>query len=258
MVTLYVGNPHQLFKAPLTSIKTSPFLVKHLSHSAADGSYIMAPALSQLIALNFDPVCEFLHRGEYRPDLLDADTPFARLENTGTRTEVSNEQEVYRCGIIYCIASKLELPSLRNLTVKKLKVLEPYFPDFKSEFLGVVGLVYGHGGAGEDKDFDEWMVRRLAEWFGDLMRGTTLEFLEILEDYPELAKRVFGVLAGNPVVQCGAGEGYKDFQGQKMVAGDGNEENKDEKWVGSEVVKGREVGKLGLDDFWETDICSQI
>ena len=212
MAILYVDNPHHLFKVPLQSIKASPFLSKHLSYSAADGSYVMNPALAKMRASDFEAVSEFLHRGEYRPNLLNADTPFVRLEKRSARLEQNNNHEIHRCGVIYCIAWKLELLGLQDLAVKKLKVLEPYFSKSKGEILGVVELVYENGGAEKDKVFDEWMVERLAEWFRDLMRGNTLKFLDVLDKHKRLAKRVFGILAGNWAVKGEVEEGGKDIK----------------------------------------------
>lgn len=222
MATLYVGNPHDRFKVPLVSIKASPLLSKHLSYSVADGSYIMIPALSQMKASDFDSVSEFLHRGEYHPKILFADTPFVHLEKTSAHSgsEEHNENEIYHCGVIYCMARKLELQALQDLAVRKLKVLAVFFGELKCVLLEVVELVYGRGGAEQDKDLDEWMVGQLAEHFLGLMRAETIMFLEILDEHKGLAKRVYGVLAGNGTAKDEAEDGDKDVMSEEGMNGE--------------------------------------
>lgn len=99
----------------------SPYLSNLTGGDGEHDLWIMSPYLSSLGRERFEPIGSFLARSEYSPRLIDKGTGHARLE--GKFTSDSITAEVERCGTIAKIAKKLEIDSLQELAVSKLKAL---------------------------------------------------------------------------------------------------------------------------------------
>ena len=145
--------------------------------------------LSAIDTTDFAPVSQFLARGEYRPNILDSGTDFVRLEESLTASRCG--EEMVRCGTIYNIAHRLELPCLQDLAFRKLQVLVlQSYP--ASAFLIVVERVF------EDAkpDMRQFTVEYCAARFWDLVKSETTKLVEVMKCNEELATGVFEQLSG--------------------------------------------------------------
>lgn len=137
-VRIFVGNrPQQFFVKTGGLEERSPLLFNMMSHHRAEGSYIMSPLLSSITPEDFQPIAEILDHGEYRPNLLDDGTRWARLENISTNAQ--RAEELLLSGIRYCHAQQVEMADLQLLIFRKVKLLGDY-PAF--ELLSAVHMWY--------------------------------------------------------------------------------------------------------------------
>ena len=153
----------------------------------------MSPMLSNLPAGNFEPVGEYLERGEYNPNLLDEDTDWVQLEYKYVISKRESAKEVIRCGEIYSIARDLDLPGLQNLAFRKLKALGKQDAHQAFAILSVVELVFGIG----KEDIREYLLDYLAVHYWAIMEAAVEKFSQVMQNNDELAKRVFGLLSGS-------------------------------------------------------------
>lgn len=185
-VRIFVGNPHKPFVVKRSELeKRSPLLFGLVSHHRTESSYIMSPLLSNISFEDFRTIAEYLDHGEYRPNLLDDGTRWARLENIST--DAQRAEELHRSGIRYCHAQQLELSDLQMLIFRKVKALGHY-PAF--ELLSAVHLMYREGPPDKDEMHD-FFVHHLAEHFYELLLEDMARFVELLQGHPELARCVF-------------------------------------------------------------------
>ena len=195
-VRIFVGNPHQQFVVKTSGLEErSPLLFTMMSYYRAEGSYIMSPLLSSITPEDFQPIAEFLDHGEYRPNLLDDGTRWARLENISTNAQ--RAEELLLSGIRYCHAQQLELTDLQLLIFRKVKVLGHY-PAF--ELRSAVGMWYREGPP-ENEEMHEFFVAHLAKHFYNLLIENMAKFVEMLQRHAKLARCVFERL--------GMGDGVK-------------------------------------------------
>ena len=186
---IYIGNPHKEFTINKAGIDDSPLLARLMSFDDKIGFYVMAPVLSSLSPLDFEPVAQYLDRGDYHPDLLNRDTKSPSLEDIDSFDD--RAYQLLRCGTIYSIAHKVELPELQSLAIRKLKVLQPY-PAF--EFLKVVGMIM-HNGKSDVEGLRPFVVQYLAEHYSELVKEETQKMIEITDGNARLAGELFHKLS---------------------------------------------------------------
>lgn len=183
---IFVGNPHQPFLVQRSELeKRSPLLSSLISYHQSETPYIMSPVLSHISPEDFTPIAEYLDHGEFRPNLLDDGTRWARLENVSSKAK--RAEELALSGIRYCHAQQLELSALQRLIFRKVKALG-YYPPF--ELLSAVHLIYREGPP-DDKEMHEFFVDRLARHFYELLLEDVARFVELLQGHSELARCVF-------------------------------------------------------------------
>lgn len=145
----------------------------------------MSPLLSSISPEDFRTIAEYLDHGEYRPNLLDDGTTWARLENIST--DAQRAEELHLSGLRYCHAQQLELSDLQLLIFRKVRALGHY-PAF--ELLSTVNMVYREGPP-DNEEMREFFVGHLATHFYELMLEDMARFVEILQGHPELARCIF-------------------------------------------------------------------
>ena len=231
-VSIYIGNPWEIVKVPLGLLDGSPFLQRELKHDSASGYQcrVMSPLLSKLTIGDFQPVTEFLACHEYHPRILDEGTPFACLQNITTNK--GRRDEMMRCGTVYCVSHDLEMPTLGQLAIRKLKVLEPACRSVK-EFLTVAGMIFRRSGGNDVGDdgaaVRAWLTNRLADRFWEFIMAETQTFVNVLKDNEELTKGVFGILSRDGEVKKEAGGVEKDDRQVRKEPGEGDDAVLDEK-----------------------------
>lgn len=134
----------------------------------------MSPLLSRIDAVDFRSVAEYLASGEYLPFIIDANTDYAYLD--GLSGDEEGKEEIIRCGVMFKVAQRLELPKLQALALSKVKALQPY-PAY--EFLMVVGTTYAAGLEGDER-LDKFLVQYFAVSVQHLRSLTTLTFIQSL------------------------------------------------------------------------------
>ena len=189
-VVIYVGNPHKRFRGNRSAIDASSLLSSLAIYHPEDGWYVMSPMLSNLDPNDFYPVGQYLERGEYDPNLLDENTEWVRFERE--LTSYARSQEVVRCGTIYLIAQRLELPGLQALAFRKLKVLAKHESYQPLAILCVIEVVFASG----KEDLRQYLVHYLADNYWDIVLAETKKAAEVMQKNDELAKGVFGLLCG--------------------------------------------------------------
>ena len=186
-VSIYVGNPHEIFKVQRSGLDASPLLSSLLRYRPEDGGYIMSPMLSLLKADDFRPIGEYIERREYDPNIVNDGTVHVRLEG-GLDPEMLGYQ-IVRCGTIYELAKKLEMPGLQDLAFRKLKALEPHFEPL--QILTVVEVLFDIGSPG----IRQYLTQYIANHFYSLVLAETEKIVEIMGT-EDLAKGVFEILSG--------------------------------------------------------------
>lgn len=187
LASIYVGKNNDTFSVDRSTLSASPLLSSLLAHHVDYGWYIMSPVLSSLDTKDFEPVGEYLERGEYHPNILDAGTQYIRLE--GELDVVERSAEVVRCSKICALAQKLELPVLQQLAFRKFKTLAPYY---ERAFLLFVEAIFEIS----KPENRQYLVQYTAENFWDLMLKDTKVLADTMIKHKELAKGVFGRLSG--------------------------------------------------------------
>ena len=187
-ISIYVGNPHEIFKVRRSGLDASPLLSSLLRHRPEDGGYIMSPMLSMLEADGFRPIDEYIDHCEYYPNIVNDGTVHVRLEGD-LDPEMLGDQ-IVRCGTIYELAKKLEMPGLQDLAFRKLKALEPHFEPLK--ILTVVEVLFNIGSPG----IRQYLTQYIANHFYNLVLAETEKIVEIMDTKEELAKGVFEILSG--------------------------------------------------------------
>ena len=152
--------------------------------SESDEWYIMSPLLLGMDPLDFKPIAEYLDHSEYRPNLLDEYTDYARLENIETEEERS--LIVVQCGILYGLARQIQLPGLQDLVFRKLKALASY-PVL--ELLQITNLMYRGGPPA--REVQEFLVNYIAEHFYTIWESESERLLETMRGNSNLALRVY-------------------------------------------------------------------
>ena len=187
-VSIYVGNPHKIFKVRRSGLDASPLLSSLLRHRPEDGGYIMSPMLSRLEADDFKPIDEYIERREYDPNIVNDGTVHVRLEG-GLDPEMLGDQ-IVRCGTIYELAKKLEMAGLQDLAFRKLKALEPHFEPL--QILTVVEVLFDIGSPG----IRQYLTQYVANHYYRLVLAETEKIVEIMCTKEDLAKGVFEKLSG--------------------------------------------------------------
>ena len=188
VVSIYVGNPHKIFKVQRNGLDASPLLSGLLRYRPEDGGYIMSPMLSLLKADEFKPIGEYIERREYDPNIVNDGTVHVRLEG-GLDPEMLGDQ-IVRCGTIYELAKKLEMPGLQDLAFRKLKALEPHFKPL--QILTVLEVLFDIG----SKAIRQYLTRFVANHYYMLVLEETEKIVEIMWTKEDLAKGVFEILSG--------------------------------------------------------------
>lgn len=187
-VMIYVDNPHKMFKVRRSGLDASPLLSKFLTHHPENGWYIMSPMLSSLDANDFQPVGEYIDRREYQPNILDEGTIHVRLE--GYLDPEMLRHEIVRCGTIYLVAQKLEMPGLQDLAFRKLKALASHYQAL--EILTVIELLFQIG----SPEVRQYLTQHVADHYWNLILAETERMVETMRANVDLAKAVFGKLSG--------------------------------------------------------------
>ncbi len=187
-VTIYVDNPHKMFKVRRKGLDASPLLSKLLTHHPENGWYIMSPMLSSINANDFQPVGEYVDRREYHPNIVDEGTVHVRFEGDLDRELLRHE--VVRCGTIYQIARMLEIPGLQDLAFRKLKALAPYHQAL--EILTVIELLFEIG----SPEIRRYLTQHVADHYWNIVLVETERTVEVMSANEDLAKGVFRILSG--------------------------------------------------------------
>lgn len=177
-----------MFKVKRNGLDASPLLSNLLTHHSRNGWYIMSPMLSSLDADNFQPIGEYIDRGEYHPNILDDGTVHVRLE--GDLTPEMLRHEIVRCGTIYQVAQMLEMPGLQDLSFRKLLALAPHYQAL--EILTVIELVFDVG----SPEIRQYLTRYVADHYYSLVLSETEKTVKVMVANEDLAKGVFGKLSG--------------------------------------------------------------
>ena len=196
-VKIYVGNPHEVLVVKKGGLEQSEFLRGLLTHDTYEGWYVMAPVLAGVTAQDFKPVAEFLDHGEYRPNLLDDETEYVRLENVDK--EQQRADEMLRCGVVYSLADLVGLPNLQRLAFRKIRALSSSFmtpfPPF--ELLSVVQLIFSDI-APKDLEMLSFFVEYIADRFWDINVASPLYFAKIMGQNEHLSRSIFSKLGEAP------------------------------------------------------------
>lgn len=226
MVIIYVDNPHRMFKVKRSGLDASPLLSKLVMCHPQNGWYIMSPILSALEAGDFQPIGEYIDRGEYHPNILDDNTAHVRLEGDLTPDRLRNE--VVRCGTVYQVAQMLEMPGLQDLAFRKLKALTPHYQ--APEMLTVIEAVFDIGGP----EIRQYLTQLVADHFWKLVLADTEKMMQVMGANEELAKGVHGKLSG------------REAEGVEVKGENVKEEEKEE--VKTEGELGGKPEKGGADE----------
>ena len=171
-----------------SGITESHYLVSMLKHENGEAC-IMSLVLSNLQPANFTSIAEYLDHSEYKPNLLDEGTDYARLEKVETLEQSS--EAIYKCAVLYGMGHELQLPALQDLVLRKVRVLQPYAAD---DFVILAKLVYRFGRVA-DKSFHGFMVDYAAEHFFEFWQEESEAFAELLQENKVLARDIFERLA---------------------------------------------------------------
>ena len=161
MVRIFVGNPHRDFIVKRVGLEQSALLRDIIKYQSGE-AYIMSPVLADLLPAHFESVAEYLDHGEYKPNLLDEGSDYARLEKV-ENTDQSFEA-IIQCGQLYTMSGRLELPELQNLVIRKFKALRPYSAE---DFLLVTKLFYCFGQP-SDLSLHDFIISYAVEHFYEL------------------------------------------------------------------------------------------
>lgn len=177
-----------MFKVQRSGLDASPFLSSLLRHHPEDGWYIMSPMLSSLEADDFEPIGHYIDRREYYPNILDDGTAHVRLE--GDLNPEKLRCQIVRCGTIYQLAKRLEMPGLQDLAFRKLKALESHFEP--RQILTVVELLFDIG----RPEIRQYLTQYVANHYYSLVLAETEKIVKIMRTNEDLAKGVFEKLSG--------------------------------------------------------------
>ena len=189
MVRIFVGNPYRDFIVRRVGVEQSALLrdmIKYQNNEA----YIMSPVLADLLPSHFESVSEYLDHGEYKPNLLDEGSKYARLEMVETPNQ--SFEAIIQCGHLYTISGQLELPRLQNLVIRKFKALLPYTAE---DFLLITKLFYCFGPP-SDGSLHDFIVKYAADHFYELWGAASKPFMELLELHESLARDIYRRLGG--------------------------------------------------------------
>ncbi|MCJ1396861.1 hypothetical protein MMC11_000051 [Xylographa trunciseda] len=191
MVRIFIGNPHRDFIVKRTGLGQSALLRDMIKYQSGE-AYIMSPVLADLLPSQFESVAEYLDHGEYKPNLLDEGSDYARLEKVETADQ--NFEAVIQCGQLYTMSGQLQLPGLQNLVVRKFKALLPYSAE---DFLLITKLFYCFGQP-SDESLHDFIVNYAVEHFYELWDAASKIFMELLTYHVSLARDIFRKLGGLP------------------------------------------------------------
>ena len=188
VVSVYVGNPHKIFKVRRSGLDASPLLSSLLRHRPEDGGYIMSPMLSLLKANEFEPIGEYIDHREYYPNIVNDGTVHVRLEGDLDPETLGNQ--IVRCGTIYQLAKILEMPGLQELAFRKIRALEPHFEPL--QILTVVEMLFDIG----SQEIRQYLTQYVANNYYRLVLAETEKIVEIMCTKEDLAKGIFEILSG--------------------------------------------------------------
>ncbi|MCJ1431442.1 hypothetical protein MMC27_000795 [Xylographa pallens] len=191
LVRIFVGNPHRDFIIKRIGVEQSALLRDIIKYQSGE-AYIMSPVLADLLPAHFESVAEYLDHGEYKPNLLDEDSDYARLEKVETADQ--SFEAIMQCGQLYNMSGRLELPGLQNLVVRKFKALRPYSAE---DFLLITKLFYCFGQP-SDKSLHDFIVKYAVDHFYELWNAASKTFMDLLEFHASLARDIFKELGGQP------------------------------------------------------------
>ena len=183
-VELYVGNPEKIFIVKKENLEQSTLLVDLIRECKGE-YYILSPLLSDIDTDDFGAVVEYLDHYEYKPNLLDEGTDYARLE--GIETPQQRSASIIQCAVLYGIGNRLMLPHLSALAIRKFKALAPYIPD---DFLIIACVLY-HSGPPKDETLHRFFVEYIADNFFELWQMESETFRLLLQEQKELAIDIF-------------------------------------------------------------------
>ena len=213
----------------------------------------MSPLLSNIEPNDFVAVVEYLDHDEYKPNLLDEGTDYARLERVDTPQQRS--AAVMQCMILHGIGDRLMLPYLSDLAIRKFKALAPYIPD---DFLIMARTLY-HSGPPTDETLHEFFVGYIADNFYELWQTDPEIFRLMLQEQKELAIDVFARKGKRTILDEPAEAKKKnEKKNEKVEEGKLKEKRKgkdEEKAKEGEKdeEEGKDDGKEGEDDGEEEE-----
>ncbi|MCJ1389098.1 hypothetical protein MMC18_001952 [Xylographa bjoerkii] len=191
MVRVFVGNPHREFVVKRIGLEQSALLRDMVKYQSGE-AYIMSPVLADLLPSHFESISEYLDHGEYKPNLLDEGSDYARLERVETADQ--SFEAIVQCGQLYTMSGQLQLPGLQNLVIRKFKALLPYSAE---DFLLITKLFYCFGQP-SDKSLHDFIVGYAVEHFYELWDAASKAFMELLTFHASLARDIFRKLGGLP------------------------------------------------------------
>ena len=189
MVRIFVGNPYRDFVVKRIGLEQSTLLRDIIKYQSGE-AYIMSPILADLLPAHFESVAEYLDHGEYKPNLLDEDSDYARLEKVETADQ--SFEAIIQCGQLYTMSGRLELLGLQNLVIRKFQALRPYSAE---DFLLITKLFYCFGQP-PDKSLHDFIVKYAVEHFYELWEAASKTFMDLLKFYASLARDIFRELGG--------------------------------------------------------------
>ena len=184
LIKVYVGNPHSVFAIKYESLRQQSKLLFDGVRLQGKEWYLMHPVLSELSALDFGSVAEYLNHSEFKPNLLHEGTDRERLENMNSEDDMS--AAIIQCGYLYGIAQKLELPGLQDLCFRKLKAL----PALPSEELVLIAKRMFSSWQFNDRAVRDYFVECIAKKYYTLWEEDSKDFRTLLTGCSELAMAI--------------------------------------------------------------------
>ena len=256
-VKVYVGNPQKIFIVKKESLEQSALLM-HLIRECEGECNIMSPLLSDIDPDDFVAVVEFLDHYEYKPNLLDEGTDYARLERVDTPQQRS--ATIIQCAVLYGIGDRLMLPYLSELAIRKFKALAPYIPDD----LLIITRTFYNSARPVDETLHVFFVDYIADHFYELWETESEIFRMMLQEQKELARDVFarkgkGARLNEPVkaeekkeeINEGEVKEWSEAQSEKEKE-EGEDEGRDEEGEDDEE-EGEDDEEEGEDDEEEEE-----
>lgn len=185
---IFIGDPAQPFKVPRAALEGRGYPLEESLGDESHNGMICEDVLKSLNPTHFEPVMEFLVKGDYEPYLLDRGRESARIVDVHTAEERSFELRKWQQ--TWHIARRLRHNDLLGLLADKLEVLKPW-PTF--ELFLLAGKVFEETSTlieGEERA-RKLISNHLIENFWDVMVLNTSNVRMLFQRRPELEHLVW-------------------------------------------------------------------